>query len=74
MRQWGSSINHKGMSFFLATVPQGVQLYHGTNRSSAITGMEWLAFEQEHAMQFANLIVWPNMSDITGDLYVSLIS
>ncbi|KAJ4290997.1 hypothetical protein N0V90_010193 [Kalmusia sp. IMI 367209] len=30
MRQWGSSLNHNGMSFFMATVPTGTQLYHGT--------------------------------------------
>jgi len=41
------------MSFFLATVSAETQLYHGTSKSEAITGMEWLAFEPEHALFFA---------------------
>ena len=53
MRQWGSSRNHNGMSFFLATVPRGTQFYHGTGTPSPVTVMEWLAFEPEHAMKFA---------------------
>ncbi|KAG9785216.1 hypothetical protein KCU88_g2528, partial [Aureobasidium melanogenum] len=53
MRQWGSSLNHNGMSFFLAEVPAGTAFYHGTSRSQPIEGMEWLAFEPEHAFQFA---------------------
>jgi hypothetical protein len=53
MRQWGSSLNHNGMPFFLATVPAGTQLYHGTSRSEPIEGMEWLAFEPEHGLLFA---------------------
>lgn len=53
MRQWGSSLNHNGMSFFLATVPAGTQLYHGTEKSDFIQGMQWLAFEPEHALIFA---------------------
>lgn len=53
MRQWGSSLNHNGMSFFLATVPAGTQLYHGTTQQDMVQGMEWLAFEPEHALVFA---------------------
>ena len=53
MRQWGSSLNHNGVSFFLATVPEGVLLHHGTYRDDRVEGMEWLAFEPEHAMNFA---------------------
>lgn len=53
MRQWGSSLNHNGMSLFLATVPKGIELYHGTSESSRINGTEWLAFEPEHALVFA---------------------
>ena len=53
MRQWGSSLNHNGVSFFLATVPEGVLLHHGTGNSQRVEGMEWLAFEPEHAMNFA---------------------
>jgi hypothetical protein len=53
MRQWGSSLNHNGMSFFRATIPANAQLYHGTHTSEALTGIEWLAFEIEHAEVFA---------------------
>ncbi|KXT11329.1 hypothetical protein AC579_3095 [Pseudocercospora musae] len=55
MRQWGSSLSpgHNGMSFFMATVPKGQQLYHGTDSAERINGTEWLAFEPEHALQFA---------------------
>ncbi|KAE8356597.1 hypothetical protein BDV28DRAFT_95323 [Aspergillus coremiiformis] len=53
MRQWGSSLHHNGMSFFIATVPKGTQLYHGNNFSEPVNGIEWLAFEPEHAMVFA---------------------
>lgn len=53
MRQWGSSLHHNGVSFFLVTVPAGTQLYHGTSKESPVNGTEWLAFEPEHAMVFA---------------------
>lgn len=53
MRQWGSSLHHNGMSFFLASVPAGTQLYHGTHQRDRVNGTEWLAFEPEHAMVFA---------------------
>ncbi|GFF32480.1 uncharacterized protein YOR389W [Aspergillus udagawae] len=53
MRQWGSSLHHNGMSFFLASVPAGTQLYHGTHQPDRVNGTEWLAFEPEHAMVFA---------------------
>ncbi|PYI08811.1 hypothetical protein BO78DRAFT_405503 [Aspergillus sclerotiicarbonarius CBS 121057] len=53
MRQWGSSLQHNGMSVFLATVPAGTQFYHGTSIAEAVNGTEWLAFEPEHAMVFA---------------------
>ena len=53
MRQWGSSLNHNGMSFFLATVPEGVHLYHGTPNAARVQGLQWLALEPEHAMNFA---------------------
>ncbi|RMZ89366.1 hypothetical protein DV736_g3409, partial [Chaetothyriales sp. CBS 134916] len=52
-RQWGESLNHNGMSFFLATVPRGTLLHHGTHRPERVMGMEWLAFEPEHALNFA---------------------
>lgn len=53
MRQWGSSLYHNGMSFFLASVPKGTQLYHGTHLPDPVNGTEWLAFEPEHALLFA---------------------
>jgi hypothetical protein len=53
MRQWGSSLNHNGVSFFLAYVPSGTHLYHGSWSSELIRGTEWLAFEPEHSMIFA---------------------
>ncbi|KAJ3538110.1 hypothetical protein NM208_g6045 [Fusarium decemcellulare] len=55
MRQWGSSLDHNGMSFFPATIPEGVALYHGTHQAEAITGTQWLAFEIEHAEFFAGM-------------------
>ncbi|ODQ56123.1 hypothetical protein SAICODRAFT_51477 [Saitoella complicata NRRL Y-17804] len=53
MRQFGSSLNHNGMSFFIATVPEGTEFYHGTSKRERVNGIEWLAFEPEHAMIFA---------------------
>lgn len=53
MRQWGSSLHHNGVSFFLAGVPACTQVYHGTSKASPVNGTEWLAFEPEHAMVFA---------------------
>jgi len=54
MRQWGSSLNHNGMSFFPARIPNNTHLYHGTHTPDAVTGMEWLAFEIEHAEMFSS--------------------
>lgn len=59
MRQWGSSLNHNGMSLFPAIVPQGTVLHHGTSIPDAVTGMEWVAFERDHALQFAHLYLTP---------------
>lgn len=53
MRQWGSSLDHNGMSVFLATVPASTEFYHGTSSPRAINGTQWLAFEPEHALNFA---------------------
>ncbi|KAI9644473.1 hypothetical protein NHQ30_006494 [Ciborinia camelliae] len=53
MRQWGSSLKHNGMSFFPVTVPKGTSFYHGTHTPEPVKGMEWLAFEIEHAELFA---------------------
>jgi hypothetical protein len=43
------------MSFFLATVPQHTVLYHGSHSIEPETGPNWLAFEPEHALWFANI-------------------
>jgi hypothetical protein len=53
MRQWGSSLNHNGVSYFPATVPKDTELYHGTRTDVPVTGIQWLAFEPEHALHFA---------------------
>ena len=60
MRQWGPSLNHNGMSLFLAVVPEGTILYHGTNLPDAESGMEWVAFERDLALQFAHLYLPPS--------------
>jgi hypothetical protein len=53
LRQWGSSLYHNGMSIFPARIPNNTLLYHGTNKALAATGMQWLAFEIEHAELFS---------------------
>lgn len=40
-RQFGSSLNHNGMAFFLATVGAGVEFYHGSSSADPVRGMEW---------------------------------
>ncbi|KAK3064017.1 hypothetical protein LTS18_010896 [Coniosporium uncinatum] len=55
-RQRGSTLNRNGMSFFLATVPEGVQFYHGTRLDKPVAGMGTLFFEPEDAMVFAGSI------------------
>ncbi|KPI41050.1 uncharacterized protein AB675_8102 [Cyphellophora attinorum] len=53
-RQFPSSLNHNGVSYFLATVPAGTRLYHGRGGKQPVeSGFEWLAFEPEHASNFA---------------------
>ncbi|KAF4554731.1 Hypothetical protein D9617_3g017990 [Elsinoe fawcettii] len=59
MRQWGSSLNHNGMSIFMATVPAGTEFYHGTSSPYRINGTQWLAFEPEHALMFARPEIRP---------------
>jgi len=54
MRQWGSSLDHNGMSMFFATVPAATEFYHGTSSKYRVNDTEWLAFEPEHALAFAN--------------------
>jgi len=53
MRQWGSSVQHNGMSFFPAYVPEGTLFYHGGDSADRVIGLEWLAFEVPHAEMFA---------------------
>ncbi len=53
MRQWGSSLHHNGMSFYLATVPEGVLLHHGNGSPDSPAEPDWLAYEIEHAENFA---------------------
>lgn len=53
MRQWGSSLHHNGMSFYLAQAPEGSVFYHGGFTATRPTTFEWLAFEFEHAANFA---------------------
>lgn len=53
MRQWGASLHHNGMSFFLATVPEGVIFHHGNNQQQSPLEPDWLAYEIEHAENFA---------------------
>lgn len=53
MRQWGSSLHHNGMSFYLATVPEGIIFHHGNDNETSPDGPEWLAYEIEHAEGFA---------------------
>lgn len=64
MRQWGSSVHHNGLSFYLATAPEGSTFYHGGFSPHRPDSFEWLAFEMEHAAQFAASWEW------TGDLNV----
>ncbi|KAK4231867.1 hypothetical protein QBC38DRAFT_464785 [Podospora fimiseda] len=59
MRQWGSSLNHNGLSAFLVTVPADTILHHGTSHPEPPTGPEWLAFDIEHAEQFARSRMGP---------------
>jgi hypothetical protein len=54
MRQWGSSLDHNGMSMFFTTVPAATEFYHGTSSEYRVNDTEWLAFEPEHALVFAN--------------------
>jgi hypothetical protein len=47
-------LNQNGMSFFPARIPNNTHLYHGTHTPDAVRGMEWLAFEIEHAEMFSH--------------------
>ena len=52
-RQWGSSLNHNGFGFYPAVMPEGTLTYHGSRSSERPRGLEWLAFQEEHAENFA---------------------
>lgn len=53
-RLWESRTNSKGMSFFLASIPKGTHLYHGSGSKEPRQGMEWLGFEPELALYFSH--------------------
>lgn len=53
MRQFGSSLNHNGISVFPATVPAGTMFFHGRNDANLPGSPEWLGFEMEQANVFA---------------------
>ncbi|KAF1833267.1 hypothetical protein BDW02DRAFT_386482 [Decorospora gaudefroyi] len=52
LRLWDSAWNHNGMSIFLATIPPGTKLHHGSSSSAPIIGLSWLAFDIRHALMF----------------------
>lgn len=54
-RQWGSSLNHNGFGFIPVVVPAGTSFYHGGYFEQPPEGPEWLAFEVEHAENFARI-------------------
>ena len=69
MRQWGSSLNHNGMSFFPGYLPAGTELYHGRGSPDQVKWMEWLAFEPEHALNFAWNLTWQSPAKGSGNQY-----
>ncbi|KAM0547205.1 hypothetical protein ACHAPJ_010465 [Fusarium lateritium] len=74
LRKWGSTVHPNGMSFYLATIPEGVMLHHGNGRNETPTSFDWLAYEIEHAEIFAR--VWtprkPDHMRLGGDDQVPL--
>lgn len=72
MRQFGSSVHHNGLTFYLAQAPEGSVFYHGSYTKMTPPSFEWLAFEFEHAQVFAES--WEprrepdNSSDLTDFL------
>lgn len=63
LRQWGSSLNHNGLSLFPATVPADTRLYHGGSSAQPITGLKWLSFEAQHALMFAKPTSAPSFAE-----------
>jgi len=54
-------MKHNGMSFFPATIPSGVKLFHGSpSDNDPVEGMEWLAFEKSFAYVYTGV---PRNSD-----------
>lgn len=66
MRQFGSSVHHNGMSFFLAQAPKGSLFYHGALSPETPKTFEWLAFEFEHAGAFAQS--WESRNETNSSL------
>ncbi|KAL7917941.1 hypothetical protein ACQKWADRAFT_265908 [Trichoderma austrokoningii] len=54
-RQWGSSLNHNGFGLIPVTLAAGTLLYHGGYSKDPPEGLEWLAFEVEHAENFVRV-------------------
>lgn len=52
-RQFGASVHHNGLSFYLAQAPEGSVFYHGDYRVEKPPNFDWMAFEFEHAQIFA---------------------
>ncbi|KAH9899006.1 hypothetical protein F4778DRAFT_181677 [Xylariomycetidae sp. FL2044] len=67
MREFGSALHHNGMSLFPAVIPEGVLLYHGTHTREVPKTFEWLAFEIEHAENFARSTLPPTQPPGEGD-------
>lgn len=67
MRQFGSSVHHNGLTFYLAQAPEGSVFYHGDYRMTKPPGFEWLAFEFEHAQIFAES--WEPRDDLDESSY-----
>jgi hypothetical protein len=70
MRQLGNTLEHNGMSLAIVTVPEHTEFYHGTSSALRVNDTEWLAFDPEHAMNFAYPHwagnPWENKSDETS--------
>lgn len=67
MRQWGSSIQHNGMSIYPAYIPEGTLFYHGGPDAERPPSFEWLAFEIPHAEMFASRVKRRKPRDDDGD-------
>lgn len=67
MRQFGSSVHHNGLTFYLAQAPEGSIFYHGDYRLTTPPSFEWLAFEFEHAQIFAES--WEPREDLDESSY-----